>query len=91
MKPSHQVRELAATNPGATTDEVLHKLLGNLVAILGARRAYVTEVGDGIARSIASWEDDQRGPVREYPIDGTPCAVVMRDGTQVVDCELTAR
>ena len=91
MKPSQQVRELAATVPGATTDELLHKLLANLAALLGARRAYVTEVANGTAKSVASWEDNRRGPVREYPINGTPCATVMQDGVQVVDCELADR
>lgn len=91
MKPSQQVRELAATVPGATTDELLHNLLANLAGLLGARRAYVTEVADGTARSIASWEDNHRGPVREYRINGTPCATVMQDGVQVVDCELADR
>ena len=85
MKPSQQVRELAATVPGATTDELLHNLLANLAGLLGARRAYVTEVANGTARSVASWEDNHRGPVREYPINGTPCATVMQDGVQVVD------
>ena len=88
MKPSHQVRELAATTPGATTDEVLHKLLANLVGILGARRAYITEVVDGTGTSIASWENSRRGPVRKYQLSGTPCATVMQHGTQVIDCGL---
>ncbi len=91
MKPSQQVRELAATVPGATTDELLHKLLANLAGLLGARRAYVTEVTNGTAKSVASWEDNRRGPVREYPINGTPCATVMQEGVQVVDCELADR
>ena len=50
MKPSQQVRELAATVPGATTDELLHNLLANLAGLLGARRAYVTEVANGTWR-----------------------------------------
>lgn len=92
MKPSQQVGELASSALGATTDELLHKLLANLTAVLGARRAYVTEVDRvGLSRTIASWEDGQRGPVREYDIKGTPCAVVMRDGTQVIDCDLSER
>ena len=92
MKPSHQVREIATTVPGATTDELLHKLLANLTALLGARRAYITEIVDKrVSRTIASWEDGQRGPVREYEVTGTPCAVVLRDGTQVIDCELSSR
>ncbi|RZV33689.1 MAG: PAS domain S-box protein [Chromatiales bacterium] len=92
MKPSQQVLELATTVPGATTDDLLHKLLANLTALLGARRAYVTEVVDqGVSRTVASWEDDKRGPAREYKINGTPCAMVMRDGTQVVDCALGER
>ncbi len=91
MKPSQQVRELAATVPGATTDELLHNLLANLAGLLGARRAYVNEVTNGTAKSVASWEDNHRGPVREYPINGTPCETVMQDGVQVVDCELSER
>ena len=91
MKPSQQVRELAAAVPGATTDELLHNLLANLVGLLGARRAYVTEVADGTAKSVASWEDNHRGPVREYSINGTPCATVMEDGIQVIDCDLAER
>ena len=92
MRPSQQVRELSTTVPGATTDELLHKLLADITVLLGGRRAYVTEViGDGISRTIASWEDNQRGPVREYAIGGTPCAAVIRDGVQVVDCELGSR
>ncbi|MGB5719260.1 MAG: PAS domain S-box protein [Woeseiaceae bacterium] len=92
MIPSEQVRELATLLPGATTDELLHKLLANLAAVLDARRAYVTEaIGKERARTVASWEDNQRGPVREYTVTGTPCAAVMRDGVKVVDCELGAR
>ena len=60
--------------------------------MLGARRAYVTEnFGDGLSRTIASWEEGKRGPVREYALSGTPCAAVMRHGAQVVDCELGRR
>jgi len=71
---------------------MLHTLLANLTAVLGARRAYVTEiVCKGKSRTIASWEDGQRGPPREYVLKGTPCAMVMRDGTQVFDCELSER
>lgn len=92
MRPSLQVCELATNVPGATTDELLHKLLANLTGLLGGRRAYVTEVIDsGKARTIASWEDNQRGPVREYAMSGTPCAAVMRHGVQVVDCQLGER
>ena len=92
LRPSQQVRELAATLPGATTDELLHRLLGNLATILGARRAYVTEIIDPTkSHTIASWEDDQRGPERVYAIGGTPCEAVIRDGVQVIDCELAAR
>ena len=90
--PSEQVRELAAIVPGLTTDELLHKLLADLASVLGARRAYVTEnFGDDLSRTIASWEDGARGPVREYALTGTPCASVMRHGVQVVDCELGRR
>ena len=92
MKPSQQVLELATAVPGATTDELLHKLLANLTALLGAKRGYVTEViEDGVSRAIASWEDNARGPAREYRIEGTPCAMVMRHGTHIVDCELNKR
>ena len=92
MRPSEQVRELSKIVPGATTDELLHKLLSDLTALLGARRAYVTEViSEGISRSIASWEDGARGPVREYIMSGTPCASVMRHGVHVVDCKLATR
>jgi len=92
MMPSEQVREIAAAVPGATTDDLLHKLLADLVALLGGRRAYVTEaIGKERARTIASWEDNERGPVREYTVTGTPCAAVMRHGVQIVDCELGAR
>ena len=92
MKPSQQVLELATAVPGATTDELLHKLLANLTTLLGARRAYVTEVVDeDVSRTIASWEDNERGPTREYRVNGTPCEMVMRDGTQVVDCALGER
>jgi two-component system sensor kinase FixL len=92
MMPSKHVRELAAAVPGATTDELLHKLLEDLAALLGARRAYVTEtIGKERARTIASWEDNERGPVREYSITGTPCATVMRHGVLVVNCELGTR
>jgi two-component system sensor kinase FixL len=90
--PSEQVRELAAIAPGATTEELLLKLLSALTAILGARRAYVTENFDpGMSRTVASWEDGKPGPVREYALSGTPCAAVMRDGAQIVDCELGRR
>jgi two-component system sensor kinase FixL len=86
------VRELATFVPGASTDEMLHTLLASLTAVLGARRAYVTETFDqGMSRTIASWEDGKRGPVREYALSGTPCASVMRHGVQVVDCELGRR
>jgi len=92
MRPSEQVRELSTIVPGATTDELLHKLLSHLTGLLGARRAYVTEiVCKGTSRTIASWEDGERGPVREYAISGTPCASVMRHGVHVVDCELASR
>lgn len=92
MRPSQQVRELSTTVPGATTDELLHKLLANITALLGAQRAYVTEtIRCGVSRTIASWEDKQRGPVREYAMRGTPCAAVIRDGVQVIDCELGSR
>jgi two-component system sensor kinase FixL len=92
MTPSEQVRELATIDPGATTDELLHKLLANLTDLLGARRAYITElIGEGESRTIASWEDGCRGPVREYRMKGTPCDVVMRNGVQVVDCKLSDR
>ena len=92
MRPSEQVRELSTIVPGATTDELLHKLLSDLTALLGARRAYVTEViSEGVSRTIASWEDGARGPVREHTMSGTPCASVMRHGAHVVDCELAAR
>ena len=71
---------------------MLHSLLASLTAVLGARRAYVTETfGEGMSRTIASWEDGKRGPVREYALSGTPCASVMRHGVQVVDCELGRR
>ena len=87
--PSEQVRELAATVPGATTDELLHKLLANLTALLGAKRAYVTEVVDcRTSRTIAAWEDGKRGLAREYAIKGTPCATVLQNGVQVIDCQL---
>ena len=92
MRPSEQVRELATIVPGATADELLHKLLANLAAILGARRAYVTEVLDsGVSRTIAAWEEGRRGPTREYVLQGTPCEAVMRHGTQIVDCNLAKR
>ena len=92
MRPSEQVRELSTIVPGATKDELLHRLLSNLAGVLGARRAYVTEIAsEGVSRTIASWEDGKRGPVREYAISGTPCAAVMRHGVQVVDCELASR
>ena len=92
MRPSEQVRELSTIVPGATTDELLHKLLSDLTGLLGARRAYVTEVVcKGVSRTIASWEDGERGPVREYAMSGTPCAAVMRHGVHVVDCELASR
>jgi two-component system, LuxR family, sensor kinase FixL len=92
LRPSQQVRELATVDPGATTDELLHRLLCNLAKILGARRAYVTEIIDPTrSRTIASWEDNGRGPVREYRIRGTPCEAVIRDGVHIVDCELASR
>lgn len=92
MSPSEQVRELAAAVPGASADELLHKLLANLAAILGARRAYVTRmVSPEVSRSIASWEDGKRGPVREYAVSGTPCEAVIQYGVQVVNCELADR
>ena len=70
----------------------MYELLSALTAILGARRAYVTENFDpGMSRTVASWEDGQPGPVREYALSGTPCAAVMRHGAQVVDCELGQR
>ena len=90
--PSELVRELAAIAPGATTEELLYKLLSALTAILGAKRAYVTENFDpGMSRTVASWEDGEPGPVREYALSGTPCAAVMSHGVQVVDCELGRR
>ena len=83
------MRELASAVPGATTDELLHRLLENLTALLGAKRAYVTEVIDcRTSRTIAAWEDGKRGPPRNYEISGTPCAAVLRDGVQVIDCQL---
>lgn len=92
MTPSEQVRELATIDPDATTDELLHKLLANLTALLGARRAYITElIDDGKSRTIASWENGSRGPVREYEMRGTPCEAVMRNGVQIVDCQLSDR
>jgi hypothetical protein len=92
MTPSQQVCELANTVPGATTDELLHKLLADLTALLGARRGYVTEVIDcAKSRTIASWEDNQRGPVRTYAVSGTPCAAVLRHGVQVINCDLGER
>lgn len=92
LRPSQQVRELATRTPGATTDELLHTLLDNLAKILGARRAYVTEIIDPTrSRTIAAWEDSHRGPVREYRIKGTPCEAVIRHGVQVIDCELASR
>lgn len=90
--PSEQVRELSATVPGASTDELLHNLLKSLSSLLGVRRAYVTEtVRDGRSRTIAAWEDGERGPVREYSLAGTPCATVLRSGLEVVDCALAER
>ena len=87
--PSEQVRELAATVPGATTDELLHELLANLTALLGAKRAYVTEVIDcRTSRTVAAWEDGRRGRARDYAIKGTPCATVLQDGVQVIECPL---
>ena len=92
MRPSQQVRELATIVSGVTTDELLHKLLENLTALLGARRAYVTEMlDDKISRTIASWEDDQRGAERVYAISGTPCEAVMRYGVHVVPRDLDER
>ena len=88
-RPSDLVRELAAITPTASTDELLHTLLANLVAILDARRAYVTEIVDPkVSRVVAAWEDNQRGPVREHTISGTPCAAVITHGVQVVECDL---
>ena len=90
--PSDQVRELASIPPGATTEELLLRLLSALAAILDARRAYVTENFEhGMSRTIASWEGGKPGPVREYALSGTPCADVMSRGVQVVDCELARR
>ena len=90
--PSRQVRELAAAVPGATTDELLHQLLANLTALLGARRAYVTEIiSKENSRTIAAWEDGERGTEREYAVSGTPCAAVIQNGIKVVDCELGKR
>ena len=67
-------------------------MLSALTAILGVRRAYVTENFDpGMSRTIASWEDGKPGPVREYALSGTPCAAVMSHGVQIVDCELANR
>lgn len=92
MRPSQQVRELVTIVSGETTDELLHKLLANLAAILGARRAYVTvKLDEKISRTIASWEDDERGPEREYAVAGTPCATVLCEGVFVVDSDLGAR
>ncbi len=71
---------------------MLLKLLSALTAILGARRAYVTENFDpGMSRTIASWEDGKPGAVREYALNGTPCEAVMSHGVQIVDCELGRR
>ena len=71
---------------------MLLKLLSALTAILGARRAYVTENFDpGMSRTLASWEEGKPGPVREYALSGTPCAAVMKHGVQIVDCELGQR
>jgi two-component system sensor kinase FixL len=92
LRPSQQVRKLSRAIPGATTDELLHNLLDNLASILRAKRAYVTRIIDPTrSRTMASWEDGRRGPVREYRIGGTPCEAVIRHGVQVVDCELAAR
>ncbi len=92
MRPSQQVRELATIVSGPTTDELLHKLLANLAVLLGARRAYVTlKLDENISRTIASWEDDKRGPEREYAVAGTPCAAVLCDGVYVVDSQLGER
>ncbi len=92
MEPSALVRELAATVPGATTDDLLHNLLDKLTGLLRARRGYVSVVSDdGISRTIASWEDGRRGPARQYEVAGTPCASVIRDGVQVVQCDLGRR
>jgi two-component system sensor kinase FixL len=89
MRPSELVRELATIAPGASADELLHRLLASLVAILNARRAYVTEiVNDRVSRVVAAWEDDERGPTREYNVTGTPCAAVIKHGVQVVECGL---
>ena len=92
IRPSEQVRELATITPGASTDELLHKLLADLAALLGAKRAYVTEtLRGGVSRTIASWEDGQRGPPLKFLMKGTPCASVMKHGVQVIDCELGSR
>lgn len=92
MRPSELVRELAAIAPSASTDELLHALLANLVAILDARRAYVTEIVDEkVSRVVASWEDNRRGPLRDYEVAGTPCAAVIKHGVQVVECGLNER
>ena len=92
MRPSQKVRDLGTIVPGATTDELLHKLLEDVTALLGARRAYVTERLSGtISHTIASWEDGKPGAHREYDIAGTPCADVVRDGVQVIECDLGAR
>ena len=89
MRPSDQVRELATSPVGVSTDELLHDLLCHLTSLLSARRAYVTEIlSPTTARTIAAWEDGRRSSTRQYKISGTPCAAVMRDGAQVVDCNL---
>jgi two-component system sensor kinase FixL len=44
-----------------------------------------------MSRTLASWEDGEPGPVREYALSGTPCEAVMRHGVQIVDCELGRR
>jgi two-component system sensor kinase FixL len=44
-----------------------------------------------MSRTVASWEDGEPGPVREYALSGTPCEAVMRHGVQIVDCELGRR
>ena len=67
-------------------------MLANLTSLLGARRAYVTEVDkQGLSQTVAAWEDGKRGPKRVYAVAGTPCAAVMRHGVQVVECELNTR
>lgn len=91
-RPSELVRELASIAPNAPTDELLHSLLANLVAILDARRAYVTEsVDEKVSRVVAAWEDNRPGPTGEHLVSGTPCAAVIKHGAQVVECDLSDR